>query len=112
MPTVSTSKRWLGQIITTYNDQQHLRLKQALESDNSPMSDGSGQGSDNGLKDLDHPATLQATMASLTEELAELSVDLNMEMLDLDMQDEDMGGLGPSEPCLISLIPYFLRHGG
>lgn len=107
MPTVSTCKRWLGQIITTYNDQQHLRLEQALESDDSPMSDGSGQGSDNGLEDLDDPATLQATMASLTEELAELSVDLDMEMLDLDMQDENMGDWDPQSPVSSHSSPTF-----
>jgi len=98
MPTISTHKCWLGQIITMYKEQQHLRLERVLKSDDSPMSDGSGQGSNNGLKDLNDPATLQAALASLMEELAELSVDLDMEMLDMDIQDENMGDLDPQSP--------------
>src|SRR5271168_263920 len=97
MPARSTRQRWVDQISTTYRDQQHLKLEKELESDDSSVSDGSEQLSSDGLEDLNDPATLQAALASLSEELDLLSLDLDMDMLDPDIPDVlDDGADNPS----------------
>jgi hypothetical protein len=97
MPARSTRQRWVDQISTTYRDQQRLKLEKELESDDSSVSDGSEQLSSDGLEDLNDPATLQAALASLSEELDLLSLDLDMDMLDPDIPDVlDDGADDPS----------------
>jgi hypothetical protein len=89
MPARSTRKRWMDTLTETYSNQQHMKLKRELESDDSAsaMSEGSDQLED-ALADLNDPAAfVEEVIAALYQELEELSIDLEMEMLDLELSN-------------------------
>lgn len=67
-------------------NQQHRQLNQELDSDNS-MSDRSVDSHEAKLKDPNDPATIQAALALLNEEIAELLLDLDLKMLDFELSD-------------------------
>ena len=96
MPAQSKRKRWLQEIGDHYHKVQRARLEDALNSDDSSISEHSSILSDdqpanpgNGL-DLD---AIQVDLADLNDDLELLKLELEAELLDLelDLEEPDIG---------------------
>jgi len=84
MPGKSTRKHWMDGLTETYSKQQRAKLKRELESDDSVSS--MSEGSDGEAPaDLDNLDTFDAAVSALQQELEDLSLDLEMEILDFDL---------------------------
>lgn len=107
MPTSSTCKHWTDQSTKTYTRPQHQKLERELASDDDSAATNMFEGSDhNPLADLNNPATYEAAIVSIHQDLEELSFNLEIEMLDLELSnnlDVDMEDPpSPTSPSSVS----------
>lgn len=80
----STCKRWTDGLAEAYSKQQSAKLERELESDGSVSSISKASDGDE-LADLNDLANFDASLAALQQELDDVSLDLEMEILDFDL---------------------------